>query len=417
MLRCSRLLLLAALTLLGSTGPLRADAPFFQAFQAPTPTLASPYSVAPAGSPYTVGTPLPAITETDAPLVPYQGPGYAPGVVSSTIIDQPAAPSMTPMTAGQIPGQGPVPLNIFDSSTWFATDGSFLMPWDLGPAACNDCRPCGIMFFHNYSSWRGISEGTGANNNGFSYGLNYGTRLGPISDYTGIGAQIGASYGLYDLNGRSSGFRDKEIQQQTFLTVGLFRAADKITNFSFGVVWDGMFNTNFSQYAVSPFLSQVRGQIAYALNEQHEIGVWVAVRTNTASAVGGGTPLAFRAVDQFTLFYHHRFAYFGDGVTWIGIPDHTKLGGNGSLGAYTFGGTLTAPLSPRFGAFTSMQYMAPSARSGAAASIEESFYITLGISFYPYANSRYRNVAGDCWMPYMPVATDGTFLVDTNHTF
>ncbi len=264
---------------------------------------------------------------------------------------------------------------------------------------------------------RGISDGSGENNNGFSYGFNYGTKLGALSDYTGIGAQIGASYGLYDLNGRSSGFRDKEIQQQTFLTAGIFRAANKDSNFSFGVVWDGMFNTNFGIYAVSPFLCQVRGQIAYALNQQHEIGIWTAIRTNNASAAAGGQALSFRAVDQFTLFYHHRFGFGGDGVSWFGIPDHTKLGGTGSLGQYTFGGTLTAPLSPRFGAFTGLQYMAPSSRSGAAAAVEEAFYITAGLTFYPYANSRPSNVAGDCWMPYMPVATDGTFLVDTNHTF
>lgn len=61
--------------------------------------------------------------------------------------------------------------------------------------------------------------------------------------------------------------------------------------------------------------------------------------------------------------------------------------------------------------------MAPSSRSGAAGSIEETFYVSVGVTFYPYANSRFNNVAGDCWMPYMPVATDGTFLVDTNHTF
>jgi hypothetical protein len=390
-----------------------ADAPFFQAFQAPTPTLATSYPVtsAPvAGVPGSqiVGTPLPAVIETDRPASMYGQPQYQTGVVSSTITDQPLVAQ---------PAVEPIPLNIFEPSTYFASDSSLLMPWDFGPAACNDCRTHGVTFFHNYSSWRGISEGTGSNNNGFSYGFNYGTRLGAFSELTGIGAQIGGSYGLYDLNGRASGFRDKEIQQQSFLTVGFFRPADKTTNFSFGVVWDGMFNTNFGQYAVSPFLSQMRAQIAYALNEQHEIGFWAAMRTNTASAAAGGQALEYRAINQYTLFYHHRFLYGGDGVTWIGIPEHAKLGGTGSLGQYTFGGTLTAPLSPRFGAYTSMQYMAPSSRTGAAASIEEAFFITLGVTFYPYANSRFKNVAGDCWMPYMPVATDGTFLVDTNHTF
>ena len=326
---------------------------------------------------------------------------YSPGFVSSTETDEPFESSAF---AGQTAG-GP------------NNDGTLLMPWEFGPAACGDCRTDNIYFFHNYSSWRGISEGSGPNNNGFVYGFNYGTRLGALSEYTGIGFQIGASYGLYDLNGRSSGFHDNQVQQQGFLTAGFFRAANKQTNFSYGLVWDGMFNSNFGQFAVSPFLSQVRAQIAYALNVQHEIGFWTAIRVNTAHTSAANIPLSYRGVDQFTLFYHHRFGYGGDGWTWIGIPDPTKLGGNGTLGAYTVGGTLTAPLSPRLGAFTSLQYMSPTARAGVAASIEEAFYVTCGISFFPYANSRATNVAGDCWMPYMPVATDGTFLVDTNRTF
>src|SRR5262249_42798409 len=136
----------------------------------------------------------------------------------------------------------------------------------------------GLYVYHSYGSWRGISEGSGENNNGFLWGGNLGTRLGAFSDYTGIGAQIGGSYGLYDLNGRSSGFNDTQWQQQFFTTVGLFRKSDNLTNFNGGIVWDSMINTNFGQYAVSPFLSQIRAQLAYALNDKTEIGFWTALR-------------------------------------------------------------------------------------------------------------------------------------------
>ncbi len=439
-----RLLTLAVLVA-SCAGPLvarGADVPFFQALQAPAAPSVAAYPGSPPGpEPDLVGTPLPPIIETDAPVTTYGSAAYAPGMVHSTTIDQQAigmpgmqgnAPGSDALGSNALgsnapgsnapgsnaPGSGaPIPLDVFDPDTWFVSDPSFIPPWQLGPAQCRDCRTNGMVLFHNYSSWRGISEGTGSNNNGLSYGINYGTKLGAFSDITGIGFQIGGSYGLYDLNGRSSGFRDKEIQQQGFLTVGFFRPSDRYTNFSFGVVYDAMWNTNFGQYAVSPYLSQVRAQIGYALNPQHEIGFWAAIRTNTATAEAAGQQLAYRGVDQFTLYYHHRFVFGADGVTWFGLPDHTKLGGSGSLGEYTFGGTLTAPLSPRFAAYTSMQYMAPSSRSGAAGAIEETFFISLGLSFYPWANSRAANVAGDCWMPYMPVATDGTFLVDTNKTF
>ena len=45
------------------------------------------------------------------------------------------------------------------------------------------------------------------------------------------------------------------------------------------------------------------------------------------------------------------------------------------------------------------------------------FDIMSGISFYPSGNARTRTVAGQSWMPYLPVANNGSFMVDTNQTF
>jgi hypothetical protein len=269
---------------------------------------------------------------------------------------------------------------------------------------------------HSYSSWRGISEGSGNNNNGFSYGGTLGAKLGPFSDLTGIGFQIGAIYGLYDLNGRASGFAQSQYQQQTFITTGFFRKADDLTNFAFGAVYDAMINAYFGQFAVSPFLQQVRLQIAYCWDVQHEFGFWTALRLNEAHRDVAG-PLNFRAVDQFNFYWHHKFAFGGDSWAWIGFPDNSKLGGSGSLGSYVWGGTLTVPLSPCWGAYTDIVYMAPSSRTGVMGSMEETFYVGVGVTFYPGRNSRQETVMGQRWMPYLPVANNGTFLVDTNRTF
>lgn len=272
------------------------------------------------------------------------------------------------------------------------------------------------FLYHGYSGWRGISEGSGNNNNGFSYGGNLGAKLGPISDFTGIGFQAGASYGLYDLNGRASGFAQSQYQQQTFITVGMFRKADDLTNFAVGVVYDSMINEYFGQFANSPYLGQVRAQIAYCWDERHELGFWTALRTNTAHRDVGG-PVDYRGVDQFNLFWHRKFDFGGDSWAWFGFPDASKIGGNGTLGSYLWGGTLTVPLAPRWGAYTDVQYMAPSAHTGVAASMEETFYLGLGVFFYPGRNSRQETVMGQRWMPYMPLANNGLFMVDTNRTF
>ena len=41
----------------------------------------------------------------------------------------------------------------------------------------------------------------------------------------------------------------------------------------------------------------------------------------------------------------------------------------------------------------------------------------VGLNFYPARNARSTTVAGRAWMPYMPVANNGSFLVDSNQTF
>jgi hypothetical protein len=285
-----------------------------------------------------------------------------------------------------------------------------------GPAPSDDEAPQQLCLFHGYSSWRGIADGSGPNNNGFFYGLNFGTRLAGLSEETGIAAQIGGSGGLYDLNGRASPFASNEMLQQGFITAGLFRRADELTNFSAGVVFDGMFNDNLGQFAASPFLGQLRYQVAYALNNRHEFGMWGTARLvgETQNILG---PLSFRGVDQFNFFWHHKFAFGGDGISWIGFPDHSKLGGKGSLGNYIFGGTLTAPLSPAWAAYMDLQYMPPTAHIGSTAAKEESFFVGMGVIFYPGRNSRVASVSGGRWRPYLPVANNGSFMVDTNRSF
>ena len=43
------------------------------------------------------------------------------------------------------------------------------------------------------------------------------------------------------------------------------------------------------------------------------------------------------------------------------------------------------------------------------------FVFTIGLAFYPQRNARSSTVAGQCWMPLLPVANNGYFLVNTNH--
>jgi hypothetical protein len=74
--------------------------------------------------------------------------------------------------------------------------------YDIGDlcAGCDDNPSHGVVAFASYESFRGVADSSWQNN-GISAGLNYGTRLGRFSDWTGIGFQIGASAAAFDWAG------------------------------------------------------------------------------------------------------------------------------------------------------------------------------------------------------------------------
>ena len=285
-------------------------------------------------------------------------------------------------------------------------------------AVCDECPKRGLVLFTGIDSWRGFSDGSFQNNTGTSTGLNYGTRLGRFSELTGIGFQAGGSLGVYDWSGRQSSRHDTNAAQtQGFLTYGLFRKANENSNWSAGLVNDWMFNDNFSVYAQNPTLSQWRGQISYAMSARNELGVWATRRGRGDTRTDFAGPVSYRAIDQMNLFWHHKFDQGADSWLWVGRPDPHRLSGPGSLGDFIIGGNVNIPVSERFAVYTNLAYMHPSAKPGPAAAREDAFSISVGIAFYPGWNARSRTVAGQCWMPLMPVANNGNFFVDSSSSF
>ncbi len=294
--------------------------------------------------------------------------------------------------------------------------------------ACNGCPTHGWTAWSGLDSFKGIVDGTGQSNFGAVTGVNYGTRLGRFSDLTGIGGQIGGSLGVYDLNGRTTAAAGNSLSQgqtQGFLTVGLFRAANANTPWSAGLVHDWMLNNNYGIFATSPTISQWRGQVAYVWNARNEFGVYGTLRDMGHSEVANlGTPgvpvptsLIFQSYNQANFFWHHKWEYGADSRFWLGGVQNSKLGPNGgSLGQLILGTSFTAPLNDRWALYGNGQYMFPSAHPGPAASVESAWNLGFGLVWYPGCNARTRNVAGNCWTPYMPVANNSTFLTDTNVT-
>ena len=287
------------------------------------------------------------------------------------------------------------------------------------PLVGDDCPNHGLLAFVSYDSFKGISDG-GWQNNGIVTGFNFGTRLGAISELTGIGFQIGASVGVFNWSGTDYRLADQNLAQtQGFFTFGFFRHATESSKWTAAIVDDTMFNNNYGIFAQNPMMMQMRGQLGYCTSAWNEFGIWGTWRgygqTLLVPTIG---PTTWQPVQQLNVYWHHKWQAGGpDTWFWIGRPEQSRLTRDGSLGDYLAGASATAPLNNRVSLFALATYMHPSAAPGPAGSIEDAWNFTIGLAFYPKPNARSSTVAGRTWMPLLPVANNGYFLVDTNRTF
>jgi hypothetical protein len=257
-------------------------------------------------------------------------------------------------------------------------------------------------------------------NNGLMTGLNFGTRLGPVSEWTGIGFQLGSSVGVFDWSGTDYRMRNNDqAEMQGFITSGFFRRANEQSPWTFAIVNDWMFNSTFSVMGENPTLAQWRGSVGYIFNALNEVGVWGAWRgQGDTRNVGGFGPVTWRPVQHVNVYYKYRWPQCGaDTSVWFGVPENDRLRGGGSLGDYTVGAVTNVPLSDRFQLYALVTYMHPSGRPGPPANLEEAWNFTTGLAWYFGRTARSSTVAGQCWMPLMPVANNGYFMVDASDTY
>jgi hypothetical protein len=278
--------------------------------------------------------------------------------------------------------------------------------------------PVTIHGFTVVDSWRGVPDGHFQNNNGVKKGVNVGALLPGLAQW-GIGAQLGASYGLY----RSTGHytppnASSEIQQQTFVTAGLFRHATPNVPLAAGFVYDGMINDSYGVFAQSPYLSQFRAQVGYVLNRSDELGFWMTQHGPSNTHYPDGIATSWRAINQYNLFWHRNYQSSGADLRfWIGLPEHHRLNGSGSLGQLILGSYGSVPINERAILYANTSYMMPSAHASAAGSTEDSFYVGFGLAYFVGPKARHTNAAGNPTEPYLPVADNSTFFVDTTRTF
>jgi hypothetical protein len=286
-----------------------------------------------------------------------------------------------------------------------------------GFGGCDGTPQRGIVGFAGLDSFKGVSDGSYQSNFGAVTGLNASLPVPGLSDY-GIGWQLGTSYGVYDFDGRIYAPNNRtRSQQQIFVTTGFFRKAAEGQRLSAGLVYDWMINDQWGVYGTSPTLGQWRGQIEYSLSECNAIGVWGCARDLASRQEVLRVPVDSRAISQVNLFWHHKFDSGADSWLWAGAPESTRLGGDASLGTWMVGANVQVPLSDRLALYGNGSYFRPSAAAGAVASVESGYDVGMGVVWYFGRHAVNHSINGACWLPYMPVANNSTFLVDQHPTY
>jgi hypothetical protein len=292
-------------------------------------------------------------------------------------------------------------------------------------SGCDNCPCVGMMLFAGLESFHGIADGPLKNNDGFVLGGNFGVPIPGLRDY-GFGVQFGASFGAYDLDGRTfpNGVAlgdplsaTNDVQQQCFMTVGIFERATENIPLNWGLGYDWMVNDAYGLFATSPRLTQFRGQIGYVVNDCNEFGFWGAIHDRgdgkVVTLLGVPTTVAYRPCNQYNLFWHHNYESGADSWLWMGVLDKDRLNGQGSLGSFTIGAKVEVPLSERVALYGEAQYMRPSSEAGPGASVQDAFSVGFGLEFFPNGSAKNPTAAGRCSMPVLPLANNGTFLVDS----
>lgn len=262
-----------------------------------------------------------------------------------------------------------------------------------------------------YDSFRGPAEGTWNGNAGGVIGANLG-----VAVWNGFGAQFGGSYGVYDWNGRGPlGSRSNgTVQQQGFLTGGVFYKTPCESGFQGGAVVDWMFNKKFGVFGLDPSFGQARFQAGYLFCGSDEVGVLGTVNLDTSHKSAFHIPVSFRAIGQVSLFYRHLFQNCSEAMVWAGVPYRKSLMFSGKrAGKFLLGASFRAPLTSCLSVEGHGVYMAPQGNRYSHKFQNDSVNVSIGLT--------YSFGAGSCdccelWRarPYMPVANNSNFLVDTS---
>lgn len=265
--------------------------------------------------------------------------------------------------------------------SWFPLEGNFTLALD---------------------DFRSLPEGSWDNNMGALTSLYFKADLTHTFFF-----HFGGSYGLYDWMGRGSTL-DTGLQQQAFITGAFSRETSCRSGFNAGVTYDAMLNVNFGEFAVNPYLSQVRAQTGYVIKGGNELGIWGTIFTNNAHKESFEVPLTFRAISQVNLFYCHYFKNYAYAMLWAGLPYIRGLMySTGLPGTFILGARFSAPLTNYLSINGHAAYMGARHSDAGNGFRNYASNICIGLT-YTFGRRHKQHT------PYMSLADNSNFIVDTN---
>lgn len=271
-------------------------------------------------------------------------------------------------------------------------------------------------FFAGFEAFRGLPDADWGDNFGTRAGFQLGGSL-PYLEEEGLGFQFGTSVGAYDFAGHSLNHRHlRSIQTQEFITVGAFFKPRPRFPFRLAIAYDWMLNQNYSFYADSPIIEQVRGLVSYFVSPWDECGFW-------ASYDSGKTEkkhrihdcqyrIAYRAIPQVNFFWRHSFGQGVESTVWVGTPIRNRLYREDSnrAGKYILGIECIVPFFESW-AFTGKAcYMQPGTSRGAIGAREYAADIVFSLVYFLDKKPISERTL---WKPYLPLADNSNFFVDT----
>ncbi len=289
--------------------------------------------------------------------------------------------------------------------------------------------------------FQNVSQGDYPSETGLTAGFSAAAPVPGLQDY-GVGVQTSVSYGQYAWNGRDSLAPYDSFGRQELYSVGLFRrpnpfGATPLERWGIGGAFDTSANRSMGSRADTYTLSQYRFKTSYDFSASHEIGLWGALRDNTASVLGTApnysnkqTVNSYRGVDQLNFFYKYSLseggsltAYAGPGVGGSIINPHLPgnyysnlIGLHGHVYRATGGLSAVIPFSDRLALFSDASYGMPDAAPlrSPQASATAGFSLSTGLRWYWGRNARAHDDTGKRWMPYLSAPNNGSFLTQSN---